>query len=366
MLAAEIPKLLTVDLTDCKAVVDLGLRDVSKGFGRTLKEFTMGGTGITDISVDYLTSDVNPTRVDLSNCRISDESIRFISQGFPNLNRLVLKGCPLLTDSALLYLGEKLANLKHIDISDCTLISTAGVRALVEKLRELSSFHAKGCKKISGDGMKLVTANSLLKELSLSGNLFSDSGVKKTIKGCFKLSQFELHEAGLITGKSLLFIATGCPSLERLVLTGCAALVASDELVTLAEQCPILTHLELSGCAEIDSQTLLKIGTKLPHVRHLTLESKIDIHEDIVEQFLLDLPNLESLNLSGFRVTDSVANSFPVTLRSLTLKNCPKFSDAGLGKVGARCPLLQQVNLTGCSSTNDGLSRLKKSIRHLL
>jgi len=365
-LAAEIPKLLTIDLTDCKALVDIGLKDVSKGLGRTVKELTLAGTGITDISVDYLTSDVNPTRVDLSNCRISDESVRFISQGFPNVSRLVLKSCPLLTDSALLYLGEKLTNLKYLDISDCTLISTAGVRAVVEKLRELNYFYAKGCKKISGDGMKLVTANSLLKELVLSGNLFSDSGVKKTIKGCFKLSTFELHDAAQITGKSLLFIATGSPSLERLVLTGCAAMTASAELVALVDQCPLLRHLELTGCAEITAEALTKISSKLPHLRHLSLSSQVDIHEDITEQLLSGLSNLESLNLSGFRVTDAVAGSFPVTLRSLTLKSCNRFSDVGLGKLGARCPLLQQLVLIGCATTADGINRLKKTCRHLL
>lgn len=151
---------------------------------------------------------------------------------------------------------------------------------------------------------------------------------------------------------------TNLSSLEKLntysVPLGAFALKAIGDL------CPNLKSLDLSG-SEISMEGLQHISKGCKGLKRVTLMACV-LHENAAWCLLKDCLQLTHLNLSDNpMILGDFFNLANSSLVSLDLSFCKKLKDSSLDQIVERCPLLQELDLSGCRAlTFDSLRGLGK------
>ncbi|KAI4376670.1 hypothetical protein MLD38_014408 [Melastoma candidum] len=139
-----------------------------------------------------------------------------------------------------------------------------------------------------------------------------------------------------ITDFSLEAIAWGCICLKQVCLRKCCS-VSDNGVVALARNA---TSLEILQLDELRGITLVGVVGMISSCRK-------------------KMRSLSLVNCNGVKDFSGGAPILPkscTSLRSLSVRNCSGFGNAGLTMVGSLCPSLQHLELTGlCGITNAGL-----------
>jgi len=105
---------------------------------------------------------------------VSDKVLRGLAMYNPGLLRLSMKGCSFVTDGGVRDLVKGCGLLSSVHLSSCKQLTEGTVEALVEMLpRSLHTLDLSDCARVSGSTAprKLATGCPLLKVLNLSGCL---------------------------------------------------------------------------------------------------------------------------------------------------------------------------------------------------
>ena len=84
--------------------------------------------------------------IDLTvNKGITDDSLKFIANNFPQLQRLRVSGCDLVTNAGIVAVAEKCDKLTHLSYSKCSKVTNVALEAIVSNLPLLKDLSASHC-----------------------------------------------------------------------------------------------------------------------------------------------------------------------------------------------------------------------------
>jgi hypothetical protein len=140
---------------------------------RSLKAVYIGGWGVNDALLGYLTDLPQLECVDLGYTFVGDEGLRCLSK-ITSLRNLSLTLNTKITDRGIRHLG-KLVNLEELVISDCPKISGAGLIAVrrMTKLRHLDLSRTS----VTDDGVPALGPHPALESVILRCTMFSDKAM---------------------------------------------------------------------------------------------------------------------------------------------------------------------------------------------
>jgi len=190
--------------------------------------------------------------VDAMGCiAITNEGIKELATGSPQLTSINLSDCHLVSDSGLAYLGECCPELLTISLRHCGQISDDGLGWLAEDCPKLEVLNLMGCADISDVGcLALARHCPALQSVNLSGCNISDAAVVQLADQCRDLMAVDVSRCSQITDVSLRALGKNSTLLESLFLQSCSQ-VTDQGLIALGAGCKGLALLSVEGCGAV-------------------------------------------------------------------------------------------------------------------
>ncbi|KAJ8480186.1 hypothetical protein OPV22_023913 [Ensete ventricosum] len=353
---------------DAEEATDMRLASIAFGScsrGGLGRLFIRGSnsTRVTDVGLSAIAHGCPSLRV-LSLWKvplITDAGLSEIADGCPLLEKIDLCECPQISDKGLIAVAQKCPNLTSLTIESCSSVRNEGLQAIGRCCSNLKSVAVKDCMHVGDQGIaSLVSlASSSLQRIKLQTLNISDIvlavighygknvidlalidlqkvnekgfWVMGNILGLQRLRSIAITSCGGLTDLGLQAIAKGSPSLKQLCI--CKSDCLSDAgLRAFAGTARALENLRLEDCNRL---TLIGISSLLkcnPELKSLALVRCLGIKD--ITLLPTQIPSC-------------------VSLRSLTIQDCPGVTDASLQVVGKICPQLQNVDLSGQVGATD-------------
>lgn len=237
---ASLPKLKHLNLRSCRQISDPGIGHLS---GASL-------SSASEVSSQHQPPPAASSLESLSlqDCqKLSDESLRYISQGLRNLKRINLSFCVSITDTGLKSLA-KVASLEEINLRSCDNVSDIGIGFLAEEHQRLAKLDVSFCSNVTDASLRHMAGSGLaasLHSLALTTCAITDDGLIKLAKKLSKLRELQTGQCVNISDLSLEAIGQNMKELTLIDLYGCLRL-SEAALKKLRTQLPKLTKLNLS------------------------------------------------------------------------------------------------------------------------
>lgn len=273
----EVASLKVLNLSLCKDVTDSSLRRITANC-KSLEVLDLAGCSkITNTSLFYISMLKKVKRLNLRSCRlISDQGIADLcnTSVLVNSNRtledLCLQDCQKLTDESLRHISTGLPELEKMNLSFCVSITDTGLKS-ISRIGTLRDLNLRSCDNISDIGIGFLAENGLnLHNLDVSfcANI-SDSSMRHIASGISSLRSLSLTTCS-VCDDGLARLAKALTDLQILNVGQCVG-ITDDGLMALAEHCNKLRSLDLYGCPKVTS-TALAVVRKLPRLERLNLE----------------------------------------------------------------------------------------------
>ncbi|KAL6296656.1 hypothetical protein ACE6H2_004798 [Prunus campanulata] len=320
-----------------RGVTNLGLRAISHGCPslRVLSlwnVFSIGDEGLCEIANRCHMLE----KFDLAQCpAISDKGLVAIAKKCPNLTDLSLESCSNIGNEGLQAIGQCCPNLKSISIKNCPLVGDQGIASLLSsvsyvltkvKLQALTITDVSLA--VIGHYGKAITDLVLTSIPNVTERGFWVMG---NGHGLQKLKSFTVTSCQGVTDTGLEAVGKGCPNLKQFCLRKCL-FISDSGLVSFCKAAGSLESLHLEECHRITQYGFfgaLSTGAKLKALAFVYCLGLKDLN--------LGLPEVSPCQ----------------SLRSLSLRNCPGFGNAGLALLGRLCPQLQHVDFSGLEGITD-------------
>lgn len=398
------PALRDLSLWDCPLVGDKGLLAIAKGC-RLLE------------------------KLDLLNCpMIGDNGFEAIAENCPGLLTLNIEYCPKIGNKSLEAIGRHCPNLQSLSISDCALVGDRGIISLVSSSTKLMKvklqaikvtdntlsaigLHCKNLTELTFVNLQKVTEKGFqalgnasgmqkLKMLSVTScrgltnpglesigqgcpsvklvsfrkcEFLSDKGLKAFTKVAISLESLQLEECNMISHLGLIDALGSCSGkLKVLTLVKCTGIKESGLGEVPVPTCESLKSLSIRSCPSLGNGCLALLGRACPQVQSIDFSGLAGISDDgLFALFGSCKTSLVKLNLSGcIEVTDRavfvIVNLFGKTLLSLNLEGCRKVTDQSLGFIAHYCAILQELDISKCGITDNGLVSLASAASYCL
>lgn len=203
----------TLNLRNCEAVSDRGIRNLYRISGLTSLDLT-NCQKLTDMGMHNL-GKVSALKTLQLNCcsNVSHIGLRALSR-LSSLKTLFMGSCKNINTKSLKEIA-RISSLRILVLESCAGITDDGLEA-VRSLSSLRSLNIASCVRISDKGMKLISAFPKLRSLDISYcYAITDEGVK-AIASSTTLTTLRLVNCHLISRAGLLPLV-GMPVLRRIV-----------------------------------------------------------------------------------------------------------------------------------------------------
>ena len=274
----KLPCLIELNLSLCKQITDNSLIIISKALPN-LRSLDLGGcSDVTNVGLYSLSSKLRHLKsLNLRSCRhVSDSGIAHLAavssqqiQGTLHLECLVLQDCQKLTDFSLKYVSEGLVNLKSINLSFCGSVTDTGLRYL-SKMSSLRELNLRSCDNIS------------------------DIGIGYLAEGGSALSLLDISFCDRIEDQAMVHISHGLFNLRSISLSACS--ITDDGIVKLVKTLHELTTLNIGQCIDVTDYGLEMIAKTLKNLQCIDLYGCTKITTVGLEK-IMKLPKLHTLNL---------------------------------------------------------------------
>ena len=188
-----------LDLSDCVAFDDLGMRVVGLSCGLLENLYLRRCNRVTDVGVKHIAQHcVHLKELSVSDCyKVRDFSLKEIAKNCTGLKYLSAAKCPV-TDTAMKYIGKHCVKLKYLNIRGCEAVSDVGITHIVQNCLKLRSLDAGKCD-ITDSGLHIIGIHCpQLKKLSIRGcERVTDTGVKTIAAQCCSVQYLNLQECNL-------------------------------------------------------------------------------------------------------------------------------------------------------------------------
>jgi len=235
-IALKCPNLENIDLAGCSKITNGGLRFLSWNLSK-LKTLNLrscrqvSDAGIANLcGMDDLPNPASLSLQSLSlqDCqKLSDDSLRYISQKMPNLKSINLSFCVSVTDTGLKSLA-KIASLEEINLRSCDNVSDIGIGFLAEDHGKLKSLDISFCGNVSDGSLRHMASapglNSSLKKLAMTTCAITDEGMVKLAKNLGQLQELHIGQCVKLSDLSLEAMGTSMKELTSVDLYGCPKL----------------------------------------------------------------------------------------------------------------------------------------------
>jgi EIN3-binding F-box protein len=303
--------------------------------------------------------------------QVTDAGLAEIAAGCPSLEKLDITACPLITDKGLVAVAQGCPDLKTLTIEACSGVANEGLKAIGRCCTKLQAVNIKNCAHVGDQGVSglICSATASLAKVRLQGLNITDASL--AVIGYYGKAITDLTLARLPTvgerGFWVMANALGLQKLRCMSVTSCPG-VTELALVSIAKFCPSLKQLYLRKCSQISDVLLKDFAESAKVLESLQIEECNRVTLMGILAFLLNCsPKFKALSLVkciGIKDICSAPAQLPVckSLRFLTIKHCPGFTDASLAVVGMICPHLENLDLSGLGAvTDNGLLPLIRS-----
>ncbi|XP_014278552.1 F-box/LRR-repeat protein 7 [Halyomorpha halys] len=187
-----------LDLTDCNAVDDGGLRVIVRNCPQLVYLYLRRCTKITDAG------------------------IKFVPSFCSGLRELSVSDCTQVTDFGLYELAKLGATLRYLSVAKCVRVSDAGLKVIARRCYKLRYLNARGCEAVSDDALTVIARSCpRLRALDVGKCDVSDAGLRALAESCPNLKKLSLRMCDLVTDRGVQCIAYYCRGLQQLNIQDC-------------------------------------------------------------------------------------------------------------------------------------------------
>jgi F-box/leucine-rich repeat protein 14 len=183
--------------------------------------------------------------ISLLDCqKLTDESLKHISEGLPNVNRINLSFCVSVTDTGLKSLS-RLPSLRDLNLRSCDNVSDIGVGFFAEgSASTLRTLDVSFCDRVSDSEMAHVaTGLASLTSLSMSSCHITDQGITRLAPYMKSLHTFNIGQCVKLTDRAVQTISQEIKTLRSIDLYGCTKI--STEGLKVLNKCENLKVVNL-------------------------------------------------------------------------------------------------------------------------
>jgi len=331
-----------LDLSGCRLPDDsFELKDT---FFSSLNSLLLSDTGCTDRCLEAICQRVGMlTRLELNNTKVSLVGLKKALGKGASLQLLQLQGCSEVDNATLSEIAQKCNMLRKVDLQRCEKVDESGVVTLYRSCKPIERVELARCRKITPALVEFFQQNrrnTNVLTLDLSSGL-SDLGIEIALRHYFHISSLTLAKANKLTPqlmeKILSFLEV--KHLRELVIENCQS---DDQAIfaVLVENAPHLRKLSWNGTVTFKGTNELKKYTSLNHLvlKHLPKDGPGAIVTDVaLPAFAKEHKSLHHLELDGFG--DLEKNALEVTIRllpklkTLSISNCQKITGSEIAQL---------------------------------
>ncbi|XP_008219497.1 PREDICTED: LOW QUALITY PROTEIN: EIN3-binding F-box protein 1-like [Prunus mume] len=317
------------------------------GLGKLTIRGSNSGRGVTNLGLRAISHGCPSLRV-LSLWNVSsigDEGLCEIANRCHMLEKLDLSQCPAISDKGLVAIAKKCPNLTDLSLESCSNIGNEGLQAIGQCCPNLKSISIKNCPLVGDQGIAslLSSVSYVLTKVKLQSLTITD--VSLAVIGHYgkAITDLVLTSVPNVTEKGFWVMGNGhgLQKLKSFTVTSCQGVtdtvrkclfISDSGLVSFCKAAGSLESLHLEECHRITQYGFfgaLSTGAKLKAVAFVYCLGLKDLN--------LGLPEVSPCQ----------------SLRSLSIRNCPGFGNAGLALLGRLCPQLQHVDFSGLEGITD-------------
>ena len=235
----------------------------------------------------------------LSGCSlISNPSLRAIATSLRRLRRLKLRSCWQVSDAGVMSLTSATPGppLEELHLQDCQRVSDNSLRHISQGLGSLTSLNLSFCANISDSGMKSLSKISSLRTLNLrSCDNISDIGVGYLAEGCVSLQSLDLSFCR-VTDAAMNHIASGLFNLRSLSLVQCR--ITDEGVAKICKTLADLHFLNIGQCSLVSDLGLSHIGARLGQLRGIDLYGCVEVTQTGLASLKMGCPKLSQINVA--------------------------------------------------------------------
>ena len=244
-----------LDVSGCCCITSKGLHDILLNCQTLTHLDTSGCTCINSISAPVANgfghhgSFLRLRHLDMSDCVAFDDlGLRVVGLSCNLLESLYLRRCNRVTDVGVKHVAQHCSHLKELSVSDCYKVRDFSLKEIAKNCGGLKYLSVAKCP-VSDTGMKFIGKHCVkLKYLNIRGcEAVTDVGVTHIVQNCFKLRSLDAGKCD-ITDNGLHIIGIHCPQLKKLSIRGCER-VTDTGVKTVAAQCCSIQYLNLQECS---------------------------------------------------------------------------------------------------------------------
>uniref|UniRef100_A0A915CQX8 F-box domain-containing protein n=1 Tax=Ditylenchus dipsaci TaxID=166011 RepID=A0A915CQX8_9BILA len=333
---------------------------------RSWNKLAMDGSNWQSVDLFDFQKDVKTAVVESLARRCGDSAMRSFAAKCPNIERLSLNKCKLITDATCEFIGRYCHRLKELDLENCTAITDLTMKFISEGCKRLEELNISWCENITDRGIAYICRGSPnLHTLICKGcEGLSPSCFAQVNNDLKQLRKLSLLSCSNVTDETVEQLANGCNQLEFLCLSNCKE-ITDQALNAIAQGCPNIKDLELASCTNLTDTGFITLSKNCHELERMDLEDCSLITDAALLNLNNGCPNLSSLALSHCEnLTDTGLAELCAThkdcLAVLELDNCPNITDAALDSMKT-LKHLERVDLFDCQMiTKDAIKKFKQ------
>lgn len=390
------PALRSLSLWDCLNITDEGLSIIGKGCRLLQKLDLLKCPSVGDVGLQSIAKNCPQlSSLNLDECGlIGNHSLIAISEGCPALMFLSVCNCPMIGDDGLVAVVRNSKNLKTMKLEglrigdkslacigvyfkalsclrlhNLDLITEEGFMFLgnASGMQSLKRFSVSSCNGFSDTALvTLGNICSALKNISLAKiERISDQGLTVFVQTAASLEVLQLESCNFITGMGLTAAFSSCAGkLREVKVRRCDGIQDAQALSPAISKDSTVKSISLSDCRRVGNMYLTGMGNLCHQTTDLELTGLTNLSDEGLLAFLYSGNNeLASVNLSGcVKLTDMtvcvIAERCGSSLRSFVLDGCNLVTDVGLKAIARHCFVLEDLDVSQCCISDDGLMAL--------
>ena len=359
--------------------------------------------------IDSILSFPKLTFLDIShNSQLVDDSfIDIIVTNLPNISKLSISGCSLLSDHSLFHIADKVgSNLIELNAADISGFTDIGAKDIIQKCVNLIELNFENCRGITFigsiingvDGQYLYCSRKLRHIVINNCNQLIENSLKWLCVANPELITIEMNNVPFLSEESLLGLIFNCPSITLLHVSRCIR-ITGISIRAISNKCSLIKDLDISyiDSSKFNSADVIEVLMKCSKLTKLDLSGNYLLSDEMftdlpvvklgstVSQNVSSIENTININggeinLKPLKLVHSTANKaiysdqlmkrgiIPLPLTWLSIEKCG-FSGYGVLSLAERCTYLQHLNISGLMTVTDsvitGVVTCCRGLRHL-
>ena len=242
-------------------ISDLALENISKSCPEISIINLSSCKKITDEGIYFLSQYCYKiSEIYLSNCKISDISLRLLSQNCFQISVLDLKSCDLITSDGLISISNHCSQIKKIILSKCSNINDLGIISISQNCPLIHTILLANCNLTDDSIVTLAENCSRISNINISKiNQLTDLSIIALSKNCIGISKINLSNLDNITDNGIIQLAKGCNLITSINISDCTK-ISDRGVEEISLNCSLLYKIDMRGCS-IVSETGVKYFT---------------------------------------------------------------------------------------------------------